>query len=565
MLSLASSPPVLPIPRQPSPLSFSIEPEEHTPPPPPVAKATPPPPSVPIRHGSLMPVPPVRQAASVPLELLPDSLLLRSTFSAMEHSAGTLKRLSKSVLTSTSAVLALMEQLEKAEDEFFTHLGELGRWLEGGYGLHGTIWEDDGGIRKVRAERRRREKDEMENMVEHGLQAVKAELKRQGLAGGGAQAKFEQTAKQYYQQTSAYLAPQSASTFSPPNNVQSAAGPSTVVSTSATPKSAAALDAAQATRIAQFNLARYNHHSTLLYTVPPTSLGCLDLLVGLYGWAGGILGETPRSRPNTEATDSRTPAISATTSSASARLSPVDEMKSTLTTSLTQLSQTRAELLQSWALRNAHNIRLEELASSTPSDDTESGRCSPRFQTEFQTPVGSNGIEHKGKMKHRIQRSVGGRLRDFLSNSPSSTSLTNMNNDRGTSSPTSSRMSLDGYQRPYTSRVMDPTFSSPTPIPDRSPYVNLGRDSPSPLISRGVPFPISSSTISRRPSLPARHSTTIPQGQYVSPFLPFESSPNLSLDTVNEKFGGVGGINGTGDEDEQREEVGRKKEGVLWG
>lgn len=70
-------------------------------------------------------------------------------------------------------------------------LAELGRWLEGGYGLNGTIWEPEGGIRKVRRQRRRKEREEVEIMVEHSLKAAKAELKRHGLAGAGAQARFE--------------------------------------------------------------------------------------------------------------------------------------------------------------------------------------------------------------------------------------------------------------------------------------------------------------------------------------------------------------------------------------
>ena len=71
------------------------------------------------------------------------------------------------------------------------NLGELGRWLEGGYGLNGGIWVPDGGIRQMTRQKRRRERDELEIMVEHSLKATKAELKRQGLAGGGAQARFE--------------------------------------------------------------------------------------------------------------------------------------------------------------------------------------------------------------------------------------------------------------------------------------------------------------------------------------------------------------------------------------
>lgn len=72
-------------------------------------------------------------------------------------------------------------------------MGELARWLESGYGIAGgvSIWDDEIGIRKVRRESRKREREEMVVMVDHGIRAVKGELKRNGLAGYGAQARFE--------------------------------------------------------------------------------------------------------------------------------------------------------------------------------------------------------------------------------------------------------------------------------------------------------------------------------------------------------------------------------------
>ena len=127
----------------------------------------------------------------VPVQTSPDSLLLRSTFSALEHSATTLKRLSKSVLACTSAYLNALEQLQHAENEVLASLGELGRWLEGGYGLHESAIWDDNGFKKLRQQARRKEKEELEVMVEHGLKAVRSELKRNGLAGGSAQARFD--------------------------------------------------------------------------------------------------------------------------------------------------------------------------------------------------------------------------------------------------------------------------------------------------------------------------------------------------------------------------------------
>lgn len=125
--------------------------------------------------------------APVPSEPLPDSLLCRSTFAALEHSAGTLKRLAKTVLTASAAYVALLEQLETAEDELLSSLGELGRWLEGGYGVQGDVFDNANGIRKVARERRAREREDLQEMVLHSLSAVKGEIKRQGLTGAGSQ------------------------------------------------------------------------------------------------------------------------------------------------------------------------------------------------------------------------------------------------------------------------------------------------------------------------------------------------------------------------------------------
>jgi hypothetical protein len=73
------------------------------------------------------------------------------------------------------------------------------------------------------------------------------------------------------------------------------------------------------------------------------------------------------------------------------------------------------------------------------------------------------------------------------------------------------------------------------------------------------------STSTTRPLLATRHSVQLERGEtYVSPInrITDFSSPDLGERT--EIFAGVGGFNGTGDEDEVREQVGRKNEGVLW-
>lgn len=86
-----------------------------------------------------------------------------------------------------------------------------------------------------------------------------------------------------------------------------------------------------------------------------------------------------------------------------------------------------------------------------------------------------------------------------------------------------------------------------------------------------------------RPGLPSRHSVQLPRGNYVSPLIAssgyssYESTPDLRLssiqhDTSNPRgvglsteIPGASGATAAGDEDDMRVEVGRKKEGVLWG
>jgi hypothetical protein len=64
------------------------------------------------------------------------------------------------------------------------------------------------------------------------------------------------------------------------------------------------------------------------------------------------------------------------------------------------------------------------------------------------------------------------------------------------------------------------------------------------------------SPVDSRPPLPSRHSIQLTPGSYTSPFA--DESPKTT-------WGGVGGVQGKGDEDSQRIQAGRKKEGVLWG
>lgn len=205
----ASSPPTLPIVRQPSPLSFSVTSEEPSQP------------SSPARSSSSLPVPPVQSDGAgpsrirripsptplptsrngsdnpVPVTPLPDSILYRSTLTHLESSSSTLKRLSKSVLAHSSVLIAALEAVEKAEEDFLVILGELSRFLEGGFGVPSGIWAEDG-VRKVRKEKWKSQREEVRGMVEQGVVGMKGDLKRWGLAGGGAQTKFDVSCSEGY-------------------------------------------------------------------------------------------------------------------------------------------------------------------------------------------------------------------------------------------------------------------------------------------------------------------------------------------------------------------------------
>jgi hypothetical protein len=183
-------------------------------------------------------------------------------------------------------------------------------------------------------------------------------------------------------------------------------------------------------------------------------------------------------------------------------------------------------------------------------------------------PISSSGVEYKkGKRMHKIHRSVGGKLRELLSSSTSSTSLAG---DK--SVERLARSSIDGGY----GNLIAPRPRVQRDIPEET---GLGVSTGSTSTPSSLP--------PSRPALSSRHSLQVPPRGYTSPFLPPELFP-LDINTSDIRLTdsdvaspdtagpstpvgqagrvmGVGGISGTGDEDETREAVGRKKEGVLWG
>lgn len=184
---------MLPPPRHPSPLASpdSLASSVPFPSSAEAARMPPPPPPVPTKQSTLLPVEP-----------LPDSLLLRSTFSALDHSAHHLKKLSKAVLAASATVLSLYSQLEAAEDEMFSSLGDLASFLDIGNGRIGTGIEDgvfgELGVKSWKRAERRREREAMDKLVVETVTKLKGDVKAHalGLAGSqGAQARFDVSAE----------------------------------------------------------------------------------------------------------------------------------------------------------------------------------------------------------------------------------------------------------------------------------------------------------------------------------------------------------------------------------
>ncbi len=399
---------------------------------------------------------------------------------------------------------------------------------------------------------------------------------------------MQNTAKQFYHQTSVYLSPQpstSTSTFSPGltvpfthpvTNSTSSASSSSSHPPVSNPRplvfGSEASDKAHVSRLAQFDLARYNHHSTLLFAVPPSSIGCIDLLVALYGWAGGLLGGTPAQCGDITASIAFTPSCSsqylelAPLKPPESSTSRTAGLKSSLTDSLTRLAQIRSHLLHAWTLRNRQTTMLEDEASRIQADLDGHTLDSPAERSNWMyTGISSSGVEHKPAKNHKNHRSVGGRLRDLLSSSGSSTSLAAIDNtDR------SARMSLDvacGRRDSVVARtprsIPEQTLSEEDDVDTTTAPTSPTDNEPA---SQSFPFPSSTPFVpakntSAPPSLPSRHSVHVPQ----APFLPLAVDASSDLRSAPARFGGVGGLDGTGDEDAKREEVGRRREGVLWG
>lgn len=373
-------------------------------------------------------------------------------------------------------------------------------------------------------------------------------------------------------------------------------------------------DAAQAARTAQFDLARYSHHSALLYSVPPSSVSCLDLLVNMYTWTSGLIGGAPdlRAGGHIEAERGLTVGSPIDERSRAPMLPKSAALKSTIASNLARLADMRVELLQGWSVRNASTTRLEMVARSNahlPNSASSATLSLPPTRSSGATSPGvTSPVEHKhhrsGKM-HKIQLSVGGKLRELLSPGSGPGGHHHVRHKRAPS-PAHPRASSDDAFRTEGAGIRRNVQSSPGPESVETPW------SPLPLIGTGMPPPPSTSGLMlsptltddtfRRRSIPSRHSTPatsprpdsvidgypaaalsrdlfplgpagspeiIQSGQFTRASEIGLMAPRRSVSAESrrpeDRIMGVGGVNGAADEDERREAVGRKREGVLWG
>lgn len=254
---------------------------------------------------------------------------------------------------------------------------------------------------------------------------------------------------------------------------------------------------------------------------------CLDLLVSLHSWAGTILPDQPSPYTTVTATGSAlyTPLGLATPARITNRdrestATPVS-LKATLADSLAQMAAVRSELLHSWSLRTAQQKVLEDRASRKQAevDGTWNIVDSPSVPPGWTGPVTSSAS--KSKKAHKVHRSVGGRLRDLLSSSSSSYSLSGSTENR------TSRASSD-TSRPSVARGRTESVPEHSVVESTTSF-------------QTTPTPV-------RPGLESRKSVQLDR-DYRSPIITSEEPLPPPLAGLQD----------------DREQVGRKHEGVLWG
>lgn len=319
------------------------------------------------------------------------------------------------------------------------------------------------------------------------------------------------------------------------------------------------------------------------------------MLVNLYGWTGGILSE----QGGYGYTDSQISSISHSDSDRRSSLSVLD-MRESLSVSLARLAGIRGELLDRWDMRNDQTNRLDVLTGRASVDVPSSARDRDQAQSPSSliqtTPISSSGIEHRDSREHRkhrihkIQKSVGGRLRDLLGSGSSSKDLASLERGHGSAYGLSSglggersnRNSFDvsvlarpgaigragggqAIQEEVDGEGAEGTKSSPLPsiepqsMPTRPVFPSRRSMNLSPT---EAPFIVDSSLFPLAPAMSQEPRSSISsQASSTEPVGKVEKDVGAGLGSGLPGRGAVQARQAM----EELDDVGRKKEGVLWG
>lgn len=259
-----------------------------------------------------------------------------------------------------------------------------------------------------------------------------------------------------------------------------------------------------------------------------------------------------------------------------------EALSRTLSLSLAHLVNVRGDLLRGWAAREEQTTQLEDAARRL--QGAASAAPAPQHQhtpsaSVPDTPIASATLTAREKPKKRI----GGKIRGLFSSSSSAAMPPLAERAPPVSSSNlaqmASRKSVDvsNVADAGISHISDPRLISTTSSQANSSVRAAEHAS---IRDTASAFPMPPPRPARadgRQSVDVRRSIPIPAGR--GPFVAAdEAMPSTPIagrasrakvlaDTAAKlngvQVGGVGGLDGT--EDEQREQVGRKKEGVLWG
>jgi hypothetical protein len=252
-----------------------------------------------------------------------------------------------------------------------------------------------------------------------------------------------------------------------------------------------------------------------------------------------------------------------------------------LSLSLAHLVNVRGDLLRGWASRDEQTTQLEEAARRL--QGVANAAPVPQYQYTASTGVPDTpSTPATPTAREKPKKRIGGKIRGLFSSSSSAAPMPSLTErappvSSSTLAQMAARKSVDVSKiaEAGISHISDPRLISTT----ASQASSSARDAENASIrDTASAFPMPPPRPARadgRQSVDARRSFPIPPGR--GPFIaadeamPTPGTPasraKVLADTAAKlngvQVGGVGGLDGT--EDEQRELVGRKKEGVLWG